>query len=329
MKIRPEEKTATGNRVPTLCWWITDNSGLHEAGANFTPEQMCDTVATLGAKHDIPPRAQWKLIGNRDQKVDCTMCEWSGSLAGEAPFGPSIGDEDPDRRAEIVKQMKAWMDLCQIKGIPKMLCFFGNASGDDADAQWARIDEALIKLTEHAETTSVQLCFEPLNSVNFGDIPLAGMKGHPGQFCSDPMQFLEHIKRVGKPEHCAMAFDFYHPAAQFRDAWLDGVEGTVASKKVVTAKLIEMFDTCREYVGHIHVAGCYADDRRMRGELHLPGQLINYREVMAHVWASGYDGNWLIEYVSTAGSREADISTRQGIVLDGMKKAVALCQPSD
>ncbi len=316
---------AQSTRIPTVCWWPLDNSGIHAGGANFTPEQMCAAVAEIGGAHDIPPKTHWELIKSRGQMIDCTMCEWSGDLAGEAPFGPSIGDADPVRRAEIVGQMKAWMDLAKMEGIPKMLCFFGNKSGDDTEEQWTRIDQSLRVLSRHAVSKGIKLCFEPLNSIDFGDIPLAGMKGHPGQFCSDPIEFLRHLEKIGKPEVCGLAFDFYHPAAQFRDRWVSTTD-VADARLAVTSELLAMYAVCEKYVLHIHTAGVTLDDARMRGELHLDGQLIDYRALMDHVWRSGYTGNWLIEYVSTEGA-DLSISTRQSLVLSGLHKAVKLCEP--
>lgn len=314
------------DRAPNLCWWNMDNSGVHKQGPNLTPEQMCDAVAAIEGAHDIPPRKHWGLIESRGQNINVTMTEWSGSLAGEAPFGPSIGDKNQKRRREIINQMKAWIDLASRKKIPKMLCFLGNKSGDDEDAQWKWIDKALKELAAYAKKKNVILCFEPLNDRNFGKIALAGMKGHPGQFCSDPLQIRDHLEKVGMPKYCGLAFDFYHPSAQYRDKWV--VKGNVeASRKRVTAELISMYDQCREYVHHVHVAGCFLDDTLMRGELHLPGQLIDYRAVMTHVWASGYKGNYLIEYVTTEGA-DKPVTARQKIVLTGHKSAVDLCKPT-
>lgn len=319
---KPAPKDNRGN----LCWWNFEANGLHPTGSNFTAAEMCDVAAEFGLRHDIPGKANWGTIHARGQQIDCTMCEWSDSLAGAPPFGPSIGDEDPMRRAEIVRQMKIWMEIAQENNVPKMLCFLGNNSGDDRAKQWERVDASLKELTAHAEELgSLQLCFEPLNDVDFGSIPLANMKGHPGQFCPDPLEMLKHLKRVGKPKVCGMAFDFYHPAAEFRKQWIVG-ENVEESRKSVTNRLLDMFDQCGEYVLHTHTAQITLDDERMRGELHLVGGLIDYDVVYQHVWQSGYEGRWLAEWVTTEGATE-DIGPRRTIIRSGIGKATKICGP--
>lgn len=322
-----EVEARVKTRIPTICWWPFHDNGLHPDGPNFTPEQMCDLVDRIGGKHDIPPREHWELIASRGQDIDCTMCEWTGSLAGSAPFFPSIGEENPTRRNEILRQMKEWMILAASKGIPKMLCFFGNISGDNAEAQWERIDDSLIDLTAHAAEVGIQLCFEPLNSVDFGKIPLAGMKGHPGQFSSDPLEFLEHLKKIGKPAVCGMALDFYHPAAQNLNEWLNEVEDNFAlQRQHITKQLKAIYSDCKEYVLHIHVAGCFTDNTVMRGELHIYGQLIDYLGIMDFIWKSGYTGNYLIEYIPTEGA-DSTLKQRQSTVIAGLASAVSTCIP--
>ena len=322
-----EVEARVKTRIPTICWWPFHDNGLHPDGPNFTPEQMCDIIDRIGGKHDIPPREHWELIESRGQDIDCTMCEWAGSLAGSAPFFPSIGEENPTRRNEIIRQMKEWMSLAASKGIPKMLCFFGNISGDNAEAQWKRIDDSLADLSAHAEEVGIQLCFEPLNSVDFGRIPLAGMKGHPGQFCSDPLVFLEHLEKVGKPQVCGMALDFYHPSAQNLNEWLRAAGSEFAHRKLYFTKMLTgIFDTCEAYVLHIHTAGCFADAALMRGELHLYGQLIDYATLMDFVWKSGYTGNYLLEYIPTEGE-DVSLKEKQSTVMAGFARAIDICKP--
>lgn len=318
---------ATGNQKPTLCWWTFDK-GLHPTGAQFDDTLMAAAINRVNGLHDIPPASKLDYIESMKQRTDVTMVEWSGILAGEAPFGPSIGDPDPVRRAEILRQIKAWIkDVAKKRGIKKMLTFFGDKCGDDEVLQWRNIDASLKELNEYIVSIGggVTLCYEPLNSIDFGDIQLAGMKGHKDQFCSDPIEFWQHVKKVGNPDNIALAFDFYHPAAQYRKEWI--VEGDLeASRRNVTNKLIAMYELCREYVRHIHVAQIFFDDARMRGELHLEGGLIDYAKVMTYVWTSGYKGNYLLEYISTEAA-DKPLAERRVVILAGLQKAVAICKP--
>ena len=113
------------------------------------------------------------------------------------------------------------------------------------------------------------------------------MKGHPG-YQGDHVDYcMEIIRRVGSPR-LKLLFDVYHV-------------------QIMDGDLITRINECREWIGHVHVAG-----NPGRNELD-DTQEINYKPVMEALVKTGYSGYVGQEFLPT------------GDPLEALRQAVTLC----
>jgi len=158
-----------------------------------------------------------------------------------------------ENHSRITDELIENIELAASQGIPGLICFSGNRNGLADDLGIEIVAEGLDRVKAVAESNSVTLNLELLNSkVN-----------HPDYQCDRTTWGVEVCKRVGSPR-VKLLYDVYH-------------------MQIMEGDLIRNIQDYGEYFGHYHTAG-----NPGRNDLD-EDQEIQYPAVMRAIAASGYD----------------------------------------
>ena len=200
------------------------------------------------------------------------------------------GMNNRNHHAECFAALEKAMEATARAGFGNVMTFTGLAdttaekNGSIVSAEEGRRNcvEGYKKMAIIAEKLGVSMILEPLNSK-----VTENMKGHPG-YQGDHLDYcLDIVREVSSPG-LKLLFDVYHI-------------------QVMDGDIIRNLERCREYIGHVQIAGVPG-----RGEIGS-GQEINYRRVMQALLDIGYEGYVGHEWIPT------------GNALDGLKEAIKIC----
>jgi hydroxypyruvate isomerase len=220
---------------------------------------------------ELVPPEQWPVI-----KGHGLVCALASS------HGFEKGMNNPKYHPMCIDKLRAAIDGCAEHGFPNVITFTGFREDIPDDGGLANCVAGYREIVGYAEKKKVTLCLEMLNSRVKEE-----MKGHPGYQGDHTEYCVEIIRRVGSPR-LKLLFDVYHV-------------------QIMDGDLISRVRQYRDYIGHVHVAGCPG-----RGEIDAR-QEINYPAVMKALADSGYRGFVGQEFIPT------------GDPLTSLRQAVHLC----
>jgi hydroxypyruvate isomerase len=229
---------------------------------------------------DLVPVADQETVNGYDDVRNMCVLPDMGADADDTPIDPfQIGFNDPDHVAKVTKAYDAAIDHAAEQGIPYVIVFTGmNCERLSFNEQVTNLVAGFSTAAAHAQEKDVTLILEMLNTRI-----AAPMKGHPG-YLGDNTDLTARIVREVDSPSLGLVFDFYHMHIMGED-------------------LTAMIEKHGDLVRYVHLAGAYpvSDDAEaiQRAELHLEGQQIDFKAVMAGLKKIGYDGPIAFEYVPT------------------------------
>ncbi|PXA04780.1 hypothetical protein DDZ13_06325 [Coraliomargarita sinensis] len=281
---RAAEKKAsvTGLSGPALAWWCFSNDG----GAGlFSLDEMIAIAKEHEMAIDIPPHKYVETIQDAGVAVPCLVKE----IPDLPPFVLSPGN--PAEREQVTKALKDTIDHASKHDVPMVICFTGNKAVDlSFSRQFDNLVAAYRDLTAYAKSKQVRLVLECLND-NFFAGEGGAMKGHPGYFGTNPWVCLDLVEEVGEPEWFGLALDWYHLGVE------DYAFGHGNSQDMSV-----FIEKAKDYIIHTHVAGVYADEKLMRGPLHLQGQKVDFPRIYQEL---GLEVPYTLEFPVYGGKGDA------------------------
>jgi len=244
-------------------------------------EKTCQIARQLGCKSiEVVPPETWPTL--KKYGLACAITPSHMFVRGM---------NNPLHWEECLSKLRDAIDATAEAGFKNVITFTGagDTSGEekgskvDPDEGAKNCVKGYKKIIGHAEKKKVNLCLEQLNTRD----DTHPMKGHPG-YQGDHVDYcMDIIKKVGSPS-MKLLFDVYHV-------------------QVMDGDLIRRIKQCREYIGHVHVAG-----NPGRGELDEK-QEINFPPVMQALLDIDYKGYVGHEFIPTRDP------------LEGLTEAVKLC----
>lgn len=239
---------------------------------HWTLEKTCQVARQLGCSSvELVPPESWGVL--KEHGLICALA---------SSHGFEKGMNNPAYQGDCIAKMRASIDACAAAGFPNAITFTGFREGVADDAGLVNCVKGYKQIVGYAEKNKVNLCLEMLNSRVSEE-----MKGHPGYQGDHTDYVMQIIKQVGSPR-LKLLFDVYHV-------------------QIMDGDLIARLRECRDYIGHVHVAGCPG-----RGEID-DSQEINYPAVMRALVDVGYGGYVGQEFVPT------------GDPLSSLRQAVEIC----
>ncbi len=231
--------------------------------------RMCQIARQLGcASIELVPPADWPLL-----KQHGLVCALASS------HGFEQGMNNPKYQPASIQKLHAAIDACAAAGFPNVITFTGFREDIPDDVGRAHCVEGYKRIVGYAEQQKVTLCLEMLNSRVREE-----MKGHPGYQGDHTEYVMDIIRQVGSPR-LKLLFDVYHV-------------------QIMDGDIISRLRQYREFIGHVHVAGCPG-----RNELDAR-QEINFGAVAAALAEIGYTGFVGQEFIPT---RDPVASLRQAL----------------
>ena len=278
-----KEASITGLSGPALGWWCFSNDG---GFGPFSLEEMIAIAKAHGLAIDIPPHKYVEKIQDSGVTVPCLVKE----IPDLPPFVLSPGN--PVEREQVIAALKDTIDHASKHNVPMVICFTGNKAVELSFCeQFDNLVAAYRDLTAYAKDKKVRLVLECLND-NYFAVEGGAMKGHPGYFGTNPWVCLDLVKAVGKPEWFGLALDWYHLGVE------DYAFGHGNSQDMSV-----FIEKAREHIFHTHVAGVYADEKLMRGPLHLEGQKLDFPRIYREL---GLEVPYTLEYPVFGGDGDAE-----------------------
>jgi hydroxypyruvate isomerase len=236
-------------------------------------DHMCEAAVKLGIPSiELVDPEQWPTL--QKHGLTCAIAPSHGFVTGY---------NNPSEWAECNELLKKRVDQCAEFGVKSLITFTGMANGISPEEGADNCVEGLKEIVNYAEKHNVVLCLEMLNTRDDSH----PMKGHPGYQGNKTDYCADVLRRIGS-SHCKMLFDFYHV-------------------QIMEGDLIRRVHQHKEWLGHIHTAGCPG-----RAELDNT-QEINYPPLMQALLDVGYEGYVGQEFIPTRDAWE------------GLVQAVQLC----
>lgn len=166
------------------------------------------------------------------------------------------------RADDLIRAIEESAPVCDALACRNLIVLIGeNKEGMTYEEQRENVFSALAKAAPYAEENGITLLVEPLNAYDRKNYFMPQ---------SDPL--AEIIRRVAS-KNVKMLFDIYHQQR---------TEGNVT----------ERIDKSLDIIGHFHVADSPKRTEPGTGEL-------NWKNILSHIKASGYDGYVGLEYRAT------------------------------
>ncbi|MBN2505964.1 MAG: TIM barrel protein [Verrucomicrobia bacterium] len=256
-------------------------------GEKWSLERICQVARELGCVSvELIAAHQYPVVHRHG--LTCAIGQID--MAPDPPFVK--GFNNPDHWPRVMQATRDAIDAAAAFGTRRVICFTGYSARNPDDPRSPKIppDEGARNCVEgykqvvgYAAKKQVTLCLEMLNTRDTSH----PMKGHPG-YQGDHVDYcMDILRRVGSP-HLKLLFDVYHV-------------------QVMDGDIVRRIRDLKEYIGHVHVAGCPG-----RGEPDAR-QEIQYGAVMEALVESGYEGYVGQEFIPTRNPYQ------------GLRDAVALC----
>ena len=186
---------------------------------------------------------------------------------------------NPECRGAFLAAARETIQVANRLGCNTIITTVGNAQPHLADAQMHQsIVEGMKAIAPEAEKAGVTFVLEPLNT----------LVNHKGYYLWSSAEGFEICREVGSPA-VRLLYDIYH-------------------QQIMEGNLIQTITENIELIGHFHSADVPGRHEYGTGE-------INYRNVLARIDETGYDGYIGLEYKPTGNSAAslAQIKTILGL----------------
>jgi len=293
--------------IYTLPYWCH-----HDFGAKHGTKELIGLAKKVGADLDLVPFNQMDEVQNAGVRMSCVLPVMGQDKNGEdfPPFLP--GFNNPEHHDRVYNAVDEAITKAAASDVPFVLVFSGYDTGGDRDEQFDLIVKGFTvpkevggeSLVAKAVRLKVTLVVEMLNTA--GDPET--WKGHPGYLANNTAELVEKVIRPIGSDFFKLAFDVYHIVMMNEDP-------------------IEMIEKWGPYIGYIHVAGVMREGDGFaptnRGELTLPGQVIDYPTIMAKLAGVVPKGTYCcLEYIPTRSKLEtvqADLQAAIDLLESGIK----------
>lgn len=200
---------------------------------------------------------EWSIAQDHGLTVSC----------GDVAAGTiEDGLNDPKNHAAIIGAFETHIPTASTRGVPNVICFFGNRRGM---ADGPAIENSIACLRECApiaEAEETTILVEALNSKPGGHVDYIG----------DTMAYaLEVIRAVDSPR-VKILYDIYH-------------------MQVMEGDIIHTLTDAREWIGHYHTGGVPG-----RAEID-ESQELNYPAIVRAIAETGFDGFMAHEFIPRSG----------------------------
>jgi hydroxypyruvate isomerase len=261
------------------CW--------QDCGDKWSFEKICQVAKELGCVSvELTDPGNYPTL--KRYGLTCAIAQIN--LNPDPPF--LKGFNNPAHWPRVLRATEEAIDAASAFGVPSVICFTGYSAKNPNDPTSKPLSpekgakncvEGFKKIVGYAEKKRVTLCLEMLNSRDDSH----PMKGHPGYQGDHTDYCIDILRKVSSP--CLkLLFDVYHV-------------------QIMDGDVIRRLRQHREFVGHVHVAGCPG-----RGELDNK-QEINFPPIMQALLEIGYKGFVGLEFIPTRDP------------LSGLREAVSLC----
>lgn len=275
-----EAMLAARRYVHTAPFWVLHKSVLGKNGPQLNVKEIADLCLELGLAIDLPPESiteddgteykdLWKYFQDRGVRIACVMAPMGFA---PAPFMVGPADPDPEQAKAASDDLKRIIRKAAKYGIENVLSFTGyKVVGATRAAKVKALQVAYGPIIVVAGECGVTVALECLNNLKHTG-PTAVMEGHDGYFGYNPDEVFAIVVFFEKPKVFGVAADWYH---------LDLMRRALVEAGVFQYNSVEHWkEKYGKYIVYTHTAGVFpVGDDRQRGEMHLPGQLLNYDKV--------------------------------------------------
>jgi hydroxypyruvate isomerase len=222
----------------SVCWWCFAKRGLE-------PEQLLRAAANIGYQAvELVEPEHWPLV----KEYGLTIASTNGGLSIEQ------GLNRREHHASLENQIRATIEQAEHWGIPNVIVFSGNRTGQD-DRVGAEITaEGLSRVAGAAEEAGVTLVMELLNST----------VDHKDYQCDRTAWGVEVCRMVNSPQ-VKLLYDIYH-------------------MQIMEGDIIRTIRDHHHSFAHYHTAG-----NPGRHELDET-QELNYPPIIRTILETGYQG---------------------------------------
>ena len=209
-------------------------------------EELCLVVKRLGfSAIDLVGPSEWHIL--KQHGVDSSMCN-GAELNLEDGWG------DAKFHQPLIENYRKHIDLVSDAGYKNLICFSGNARGNDPEEGLKNATKGLKKILAQAEKRGVVLQMELFNS----------KIDHPDYFADNSAWGIELCKRLDSPNF-KLLYDIYH-------------------MQISEGDIIRTIQNHHQYFGHYHTAGVPG-----RNEID-DSQELYYPAIVRAIHATGFKG---------------------------------------
>jgi hydroxypyruvate isomerase len=166
----------------------------------------------------------------------------------------------PQDRAGYLAQIRKTIAFAQEAGCRKGITLSGTVDPALSRSEMRKnLEDALAEATGIAAKADFTLLLEPLNT----------RVDHPGYYLDSSAEAFDIVRTLNSP-HLKVLYDIYH-------------------MQIMEGNLLATIEQNIAWIGHFHAAG-------VPGRAELFGCELNYRQILAKIAASGYDGAFGLEY---------------------------------